>query len=390
MIEPITVPSSKSYTQRAMVLAALARGVSIIERPADCDDTRLLRDALASLGVGITWSEDHLEIDGGDLAAPRAPVFLGNAGTAVRFVAGLSLLIDGCIEVRGVEAMSRRPMPGLLAALRSMGVGIEELGRPSCPPLRFHGPGSPGPEVAIDPTGSSQQVSALLLVAPRLGLTVRLSSAPPSRPYIEMTLASIRAFGGVCGWQDEATLRVEPGGIEPTQYTVEADYSAAAMVLAGGWITGRQVTIRGLDPCSLQGDRVFASVLDSLDGPGPRTFDLRDAPDVVPPTVAAALFARGETRIDGVSHLRIKECDRVEVLASELARIGARIDSEQDSMTVRPGPLGPGARLDPHGDHRMAMAFGLVGLRVPGIEVMDPGCVSKSFPDFWDVLERLR
>jgi 3-phosphoshikimate 1-carboxyvinyltransferase len=162
------------------------------------------------------------------------------------------------------------------------------------------------------------------------------------------------------------------------------------MVLAGGWIAGREVHIRGLDADSLQGDRIFSAVLVELSKAAPRTLDLRDAPDLVPPTVAAALFARGETRILGVGHLRIKECDRVAVLATELGKLGARIDHDQESMTIRPGPLSASTSLDPHGDHRMAMAFGLVGLRVPDLEILDRGCVTKSFPNFWEVLERIR
>ncbi len=392
MAERVTVPPSKSYTQRALILAALAPGTSVIESPLDCDDSRVLRRALADMGVESDWRGDRLEIRGGGLCPPSRPLFLGNAGTAVRFMAGLSLVVPGSLQIEGDEAMTRRPMPGLLSALGSMGVGVTELGLPGCPPLRLDGPGSPTGEIAIDPAGSSQQVSSLMLVAPRLpkGLILRLATAPPSRPYIDMTLAVIREFGGTCRWDDELTLVVEPGGLRAARYTVEADYSAAAMVLAGGWIAGRDVHIRGLRPNSLQGDRVFLEVLNVLSRPGPRVLDLSDAPDVVPPTVAAALFAKGETRIDGIAHLRIKECDRVAVLAGELAKIGARIDEREDSMTVRPGPLAGGAELDPHGDHRMAMAFGLVGLRVPDLEILDPECVSKSFPDFWEVLERIR
>ena len=392
MADRVAVPHSKSYTQRALILASLAPGHSTIENPADCEDARVLRAALTDLGVESAWREERIEVRGGTLHAPERELFLGNNGTAVRFVSGLALVVRGTLHLDGVEAMRRRPMPGLLEALGTMGVGVEELGRPHCPPLRLEGPGSPGADVMLDPAGSSQQVSALLLAATSLerGLRISLTSKPPSRPYIDMTLSAIRAFGGSCGWADDATLFVEPGGLEATCFSVEADYSAAAMVLAGGWIAGREVRIRGLEPNSLQGDRVFVNVLRDLTGQGPRLLDLRDAPDVVPPAVAAALFAKGETRIEGVSHLRIKECDRVGVLSKELAKLGARINCDDDVMTVRPGPLGPGGTLDPHGDHRMAMAFGLVSLRVPNIEILDPECVSKSFPNFWEVLERLR
>jgi len=386
------VPSSKSYTQRALVLAALAPGRSMVRDAAESDDAHLLADAFRALGVRLSWKGGEIEVEGGgELRSPSMPLHLGNAGTAVRFASSLALLSAGPITIDGVEAMRRRPMPGLVRALRELGVTVEELGRPACPPFRLVRSRPPADRVKLDPAGSSQQLSSLLLVAPRLarGLTVELASEPPSRPYVEMTLAAIAAFGGRARWRGDREIRVEPG-LAATDYTVEGDWSGAAMLLAGAWIRGLDVRIDNLPAASLQGDRVFEEVLARLSRPGPREIDLNDAPDVVPPTVAAALFAEGPTRIVRIGHLRIKESDRIAVLASELGKIGARIAEDEDSMTVEPGRLSGPAELDPHGDHRMAMAFGLVGLRVPGITIADPGCVSKSFPDFWSALERLR
>ncbi len=391
----LSVPSSKSYTQRALILAALSTGRSTVVSPLDCDDSRVLVDALTSMGVCVTRGDDALVVDPGALHAPAGgSVHLGNAGTAVRFVTSLSLLIDSPLTVDGVEAMRRRPMAGLLEALRALGVDVEELGRAGCPPVRLiRTAPSPKKTVRLDPAGSSQQLSSLILVAPRLdqGLTIELVGELPSRPYVEMTLEALRRFGGRGEWTSDRTIEIHAGGLRGTKYVVEGDHSAAAMVLAAGWIAGRSVEIDNTEADSLQGDRIFAQVLRALDRPGPREIDLGDAPDVVPPAVAAALFAQGGTRIVNVAHLRIKESDRMAVLARELAKVGARIDVGRDSMTVTPdSALGGEATLDPHGDHRMAMAFGLVSLRVPGIEVLDPGCVSKSYPDFWSVLEAFR
>ena len=390
----VSVPSSKSYTQRALVLAALAPGQSVVRRPADCDDARVLVKALGDLGVDLSWdAPEAIRVrGGGPLEAPPGPVHLENAGTAVRFVTGLSALVRGSMVIDGVEAMRRRPMPGLLRALEDLGVSVEEQGRPGCPPVRLERRSSRVPErVDLDAAGSSQQLSALLLAAPRLerGLVIELSSELPSRPYVDMTLAAIRAFGGRADWVGPGALRVEPGGLAGREYEVEGDWSGAAMVLAGAWIRGIEVHIDNLPAESLQGDRVFTEVLAALSAEGPRAIDLGDAPDVVPPAVAAALFAEGATRFEGIGHLRIKESDRMAVLAGELAKVGADIECEDDAMTVRPRPLSGSAALDPHGDHRMAMAFGLARLRVPGIEVLDQGCVSKSFSDFWSVLEAL-
>lgn len=392
MVLAVRVPTSKSYAQRALVLAALAPGRSVVEELPGSDDVALLLAALRAMGAPVDQAGDRVTVEGGrPLEPPPEGVHLGNAGTAVRFVTGLSLLAEGPLLVDGVEAMRRRPMAGLLAALRSLGVEVEELGARACPPVRLERRGRPAGRVLLDATGSSQQVSALLLAGTRLegGLEVELSSEPPSRPYIDLTLDAIRAFGGEASWTSPRSLRVE-ARLAPARYVVEGDWSSAAMVLAAGWIRGVEVRVDNLSPSSLQGDRVFVDVLEALARPGPRAIDLGDAPDLVPPAVAAALFAEGATRLERIAHLRIKESDRIAVLAAELGKVGARIEAEADSMTVRPGPLRGGASLDPHGDHRMAMAFGLVGLRVPGLEVRDQGCVTKSFPGFFDVLERFR
>lgn len=388
-----TVPASKSITQRALVAATLASGRSLIHNPAECDDPRRLVQALRGLGVPIRREGRSLEVTGGGcLSAHSGAVAVGNAGTAARLLAGLSLHVRGPLVLDGDQAMRRRPMAGLVRALRQLGVAVEELGQPGCPPLRFTGSGSAPWGVSLDPTGSSQQVSALLLAGTGLkrGLTISLDGDVPSRPYVDMTLDVIRAFGGAAGWVDDRALRVEPG-LWPTELHVEADWSAAAMLLAGAWIVGETLSVSGLNEGSRQPDKVVLEVMGRLGEGQTAPIDLGSSPDLVPPVVAAALFARGVTRLVGIGHLRIKECDRIAVLTGELRKLGAWIDEGRSSMTVYPSPLeAPDTPLDPHGDHRMAMAFGLVGLRVDGLEVADPGCVSKSFPDFWQQLQVLR
>lgn len=389
----VAVPPSKSYTQRALVLAALSDGESTIENAADCDDSRLLVEALTKLGVDLRWSDGELAIEGGrPLSRPPGPLNLGNSGTALRFLSAFSLLTEFELELEGIQAMGRRPMPGLIDALRSLGVEVIERGSKGCPPVTLKGSGHRGGRVRLDPSGSSQQLSALLLVAPRLaeGLTIEVAGPIPSSPYVEMTIQTLDAFGGQGRWLDSNTIEVEAGRLEGRHYVVEGDWSAAAMVLAGGFITGRPVEIENLPVRSLQGDRIILDVLNRLERGRHNTLDLESTPDLVPAVVAAALFANGETRIEGIGHLRFKESDRLAVLADELTKLGASIQQESSALSIRPKSLRSGAPLDPHGDHRMAMAFGLVSLGVSGIEVLDRGCVSKSFPRFWDVLKRLR
>jgi 3-phosphoshikimate 1-carboxyvinyltransferase len=388
-----TVPASKSITQRALVAASLASGCSVVHNPAECDDPTQLAQALRVLGVPIRHQGGTLEVTGGGcLSAPSRAVSVGNTGTAARLLAGLSLHVNGPLVLDGDQAMRRRPMTGLIDALRHLGVAVEELGRRGCPPLRFTRSSPPSWGVNLDPTGSSQQVSALLLAGTKLkrGLTINLEADVPSRPYVDMTLDVIREFGGEAGWVDDHALRVEPG-LWPTELLVEADWSAAAMLLTGAWIAGKHLEIEGLSEGSHQPDKVVVEVLDRLSEGQNTTIDLGASPDVVPPVVAAALFARGSTKLTGIGHLRSKECDRISVLTGELRKLGAWIDESQASMTIYPAPLEASyTSLDPHGDHRMAMAFGLVGLRVDGLQVSDPECVSKSFPDFWQQLEVLR
>ncbi len=388
----ITVPGSKSVTQRALVAAALAPGRSLLTGALACDDSARLTEGLRRLGVRIEWEKDRVVVHGKTkLAAPDEPLMLGNAGTAVRFTSALALLADGPVIIDGVEAMRRRPMPGLVAALRALGAQVEELGAPACPPLRISPPNRTAKHVSLDPSGSSQQLSALLLAAPALGgLQVQLMGPLPSAPYVDLTIEVMEAFGATVQQASQPSYRVEPGGYRATRFQVEADHSSASYPLAAGWLTGKTVTIENLRSDSLQPDRVFAELLARLDQPGYLDLNLEASPDIAPTVAVCALFRRDPTDLTGLTHLRIKECDRLEVLANGLKSLGADITVQQDGWSIRPAPLQGPATLDSASDHRMAMCFGLVGLKVPGIHITDPDCVTKSYPDFWHMLDRFR
>jgi 3-phosphoshikimate 1-carboxyvinyltransferase len=398
MIE-LDVPSSKSVTQRALVLAALGDGESRILRPLDCDDARALLGALAALGVPTERSEDALVLAGRErLRAPEGTLDLGNAGTAVRFTSALALLADGPVRIDGDPAMRRRPMPGLLAALGALGARAEEQGRPGCPPVTIFPPKDLAQvprEVTLDTSGSSQQLSALMLVAPRLprGLRILLRGGLPSRPYVDLTAQVLRDFGAEVTLQEGThtpfELRVAHG-LGHRTYEVEGDHSSASYPLAAGFLTGLPVRVRNTRPDSLQGDRAFATLLEALASPpparSPRVFDLERTPDIAPTLATCALFAKGATLLTGCAHLRIKESDRLAVLARGFRAVGADLDEREDGLLIRPRALHGGACLDPAHDHRMAMCFALLGLRLPEIEVLDPACVSKSYPGFFDML----
>lgn len=395
MIE-VAVPSSKSITQRALILAALSDQPTELEAPLDCDDSRVLVDALRALGVLIGIGDDTWTVTPpARLASPTIhPTSLGNAGTAVRFLSGLAPLLPGPLCIDGDAAMRRRPMGGLLSALNQLGVEVIELGKPNCPPLLLRPlpNAEPPDEVVLHEVKSSQELSALLMMGCRLprGLRVRLTGSMPSWPYVELTFRAMAAFGVVVQTGDADTLTVPPVVPRAERFHVEGDWSSASYPLAAGWLTDREVRVTNTSTESVQGDRVFPRLLEKLSRPGPRIFTMNDTPDLVPTVVACALFAEGATEITGVAHLRIKESDRLAVLVRETQKLGAKIREMPDGLMVEPAALRGGAQLDPANDHRMAMAFGLISLRVDGLSVLNPDCVSKSYPDFWTMLARFR
>jgi 3-phosphoshikimate 1-carboxyvinyltransferase len=399
MIE-VRIPPSKSVTQRALILAALGAEPCRVIDPLDCDDSRAMAHGIEQLGGGVErggaqWRVVPLEVP---VEVADRSLRLGNAGTAVRFTTGLAVLLRGSYTVDGDEAMRGRPMPGLLAALGGLGVEVRELGRPGCPPVRLAGTAAgtaagPGPARArLEAGGSSQELSALLLAGCRIpgGLQVVVDGQLPSMPYVELTLAVMRAFGVEVERRSPETFRVPESAPSLSEYAVEPDWSSASYPLAASWLTGKPARVLGLRPDSVQGDRVFPEILEAIGRPGPREIDLADAPDLAPTAIACALFAEGETAITGAAHLRIKESDRIGVPLRELAKLGADLEERPDGLVVRPAPLRGPAALDPARDHRMAMAFGLVSLRVAGVQILDPDCVSKSYPDYWNMLEGFR
>jgi 3-phosphoshikimate 1-carboxyvinyltransferase len=389
------VPSSKSLTQRALVLAALADAPCLIRAPLCCDDSQTLSRGLAAMGVTIEEAADAwLVSPPSTLKVPAAPLVLGNAGTAVRFLAGLAPLVPGTYTVDGDDAMRKRPMPGLLGALRSLGVRVEEMGLPGCPPVRLDGraaKGSGARSVTLQAGGSSQELSAPLLSASSMagGLSIVVGGRLPSLPYVALTLDVLAAFGVHVERVGDAFV-VPPGRPHCAEYAVEGDWSSASYPLAAAWLTGKAVEVHNVTEESHQGDRAIVALLEQLRLAGPRTLRLGDTPDLVPTIVACALFARGRTEVREVAHLRLKESDRLAVLTRELRKLGAAVHELEDGLAIEPGPLVDGATLDPARDHRLAMAFGLVSLRLPATVVVERACVSKSYPDFWAMVEQFR
>ncbi len=405
----VRVPGSKSLTNRALLIAGLARGRSELSGALHSDDTQVMRDALRALGCSIEEQPERWAVGGRDgrFAAPRAPLDVGNSGTTARFLAAAAPLAEGPVVIDGNARMRERPIEDLARALGALGARVEVLGARGCPPLRTLPGGLRGGEAAIDARRSSQYVSAILLAAPYAERDVRLrfeGGILVSRPYVELTLQSMRGFGAEARFESEACLWVRAGRRYAARaWQIEPDASSAAYPLCAAAIAGGRVRVDGLPRDSLQADLALLPLLErmgcrvergashaALTGPsGPLRgidADMNALPDAVLALAVVALFAEGATRIRNVANLRIKESDRLAALERELAKLGAQVHAGADSLQIEPRPL-HGAAIDTYDDHRMAMAFALAGLRVPGVEIRDPGCVSKTWPDYFAALD---
>lgn len=412
-------PGSKSLTNRALLLAALAEGPSVLRGVLLADDSRQMFAALQALGFAPTLDEPSATVKitghGGRLpAAGEVKLHLGNAGTAYRFLTAACCLGLGRYSLDGIERMRQRPIGQLVEALHELGGKIAYLQTPEFPPLLVHGTGLRGGVLHMPPTLSSQYISALLQVGPfcKEGLSLRFEGPVTSRPYIEMTLATMAQFG-VEAKVDPAFTRIDiaPGRYSAADYAIEPDASNASYFLAAAAIIpGSRCTIEGLGIGSVQGDVGFADVLhkmgagmlfgrDFITVIGPPEgeslrgidLDLNHMPDMAQTLAAVALFAKGPTTIRNVGNLRVKETDRLAALRNELTKLGAAVRIEGDDLFIEPPPEGRirPATIDTYNDHRMAMSFAVVGLRAPGVAINDPGCVEKTFPEFFEYLGRL-
>lgn len=403
----ICVPGSKSITNRALICAALAQGESTIRNASDSDDTALLANGLNQLGVLVRKRDDALIVHGtgGKLYAPKFPIPVGNAGTTLRFLISLSSLAQGKVVLEGAHRMSERPMEELLNALRSFGVKVNA--RSGIPRYEVEGGTLKGGLARANGDKSSQFLSSLLMVASyATGETViEVEGALSSSSYVDMTLDAMKRFGVAVDCTGNKRFSVRAcQRYRPTEFVVEPDASGASYFFAAAAITGGEVVVEGLNSKSLQGEIGFTRILESMgctvseEGDGIRVkgnsrlsgvlVDMNSMPDAVPTLAVTALFASGPTRIRNVAHLRYKESDRLDALAAELTKLGAHITVTDDRLEIDPSKL-TGAQLDTYDDHRLAMSFSLIGLRVQGVKIENPDCVRKSFPSFWKEFEKL-
>lgn len=407
----IRPPGSKSITNRAILCAALARGQSTLRGALDSDDTRVMVESLRKLGLAVDVHHDAhvVTISGcdGQIPASEADLFVGNSGTTVRFLTAALTLGQGRFRMDGVPRMRERPIADLLDALNTLGAKAISEHDTGAPPVVVQAAGLPGGTAQIAGGISSQFLSGILMAAPyaRDDVTLIVKQGQlVSWPYVEMTLRVMDSFGVNVSHEDYARFKIPSGdGYTARDYVIEPDASAASYFWGAAAISGGCVTVEGLNREAIQGDVAFCECLekmgcqvsyadDSITVQGRELHgidvDMNAISDTVQTIGAVALFADGPTTVRGVAHIRHKETDRIGDLATELRKFGASAEETADGLVITPGDL-QGARIETYDDHRMAMSLALVGLKVPGVVILNPRCTAKTYPNFFDDLARL-
>lgn len=406
----LSLPGSKSLTNRALLIGALAEGESVLRGVLDSDDTRYMAAALDGLGFALDWDRRRATLRiggrGGEIPARGGDLFGGNAGTVVRFLVSLVALGHGRFRVDGDPRMRERPIADLLEALAALGVAARSERQNGCPPVVVDAAGIPGGHAEIPGGTSSQFASSILLAAPYAARDVRLTIAGRlvGAPFVDMTLGLMRR-AGVETVRRDAEIRVAARQrYRSGEVAIEPDATAASYFFAAAALLGGEVKIRGLGPDSLQGDVAFVDVLTAMGAEARRErdgivvrgrelrgvdHDFRAISDTFLTAAALAPFAASPTRIRGIGHTRRQESDRIGAVARELSRLGVSVRESPDELVIEPSGV-HGGEVETYDDHRMAMSFALIGLRVPGIRIRNPRCVDKTFPDFFQRLDSLR
>ena len=404
IVATVECPPSKSYTNRALLIAALAEGVSTLHNPLFSDDTKYMRLALEQFGIHVRQEDRTFVIlgTGGHLECPRNDISIGLAGTTMRFLTTFAALSPGTTNLTGERRMLERPIADLLDALNQMGVKVRSKKNNGCPPLEIPGGGIPGGRVDLSGDNSSQYLTSLLISAPyfKNDTTINVVGNLTSKSYADVTMDIMKDFGVTVENDNYRRFLVSAGQTYcAANYTVEADWSSASYFLAAAAITEGEITVTGLNPNSVQGDAGFLNVLEQMGCIIRRSHEkvfikgnplrgininMNSMPDAVQTLAVTALFAKGETSLSGISNLRIKETDRIGALKQELSQLGAHVEAGDDFLKIRPGDNYAPRDIESYDDHRMAMSLALTGLKIPGIRIKHPSCVEISFPDFFE------
>jgi 3-phosphoshikimate 1-carboxyvinyltransferase len=408
----VTIPGSKSITHRALIAGGLAAGRTVLKNDLRCEDTFHTAHVLKAIGVKMKRNGNHLIIEGLGEKARDQPwekaLYLGNSGTSFRLLLPVLALAKGRFLMTGTPRMRERPIGPLVDALQELGAKVSCINGDALPPVHIASDGIPGGIVALPGDASSQFLSALLLSGPysEKDVEITVKGDLVSRPYVDVTLHVMAAFGVQVEREGYEKFTVHSGQrYVPREYTVQGDASSASYFWAGAAITGRTVTTRNIHPEGRQGDVRLLEVFEAMGCTVAREsdrvsvtggilkgidVDMGPMPDMVPSLAAVALFAEGKSTIRNVGHLRFKESDRLSAVTEEWRKLGGRVEEFEDSLVVHGSGKLSGAEVDPHDDHRLAMSLAVVGLKVPGVRIQNPACVSKSFPEFWDLWKDFR
>jgi len=404
----VRVPGSKSLSQRALVASALAKGDSAIHNVLVSEDTTYLMEGLKSLGADIVPTKNGFSVSGtaGKISNNGKDLFLGNNGTALRFLTALVCLGKGKYVLTGEKRLCERPVGALVDALKAMEINISC--RNNCPPVEINANGLSGGKVVLRDIESSQYVSALLLCAPYTtkGIDLTLEGGVVSTPYIELTINVMQDFGAKISQTGKYAYHVNAGEIyQARNYFVEGDASSASYFFLAAAILKKTIRVEGISRQSRQGDIRLLDIFEKLGckvrsaenwvevtggdfARGNLAFDLNEMPDMVPTLAVLSAFREGQTIIENVAHLRIKESNRIAAVVEELNRVGIKAEELKEGIMIQGGKMHP-AKIETYNDHRMAMSFAIAGLSARGIEISDKKCVDKSFPTFWEELRKL-
>ena len=410
----ITLPGSKSLSNRVLLLAMLSEGETFIENLLDSDDVRRMIDALAKLKISYEENRPDKKIrvkgERGRIPVDKAELFLGNAGTAIRPLTAALTLGHGRFVLDGIERMRERPIQDLLDGLNQLGAQVRSINNTGCPPVEIIANGLPGGITELSGAISSQYLSAILLTSPyaQTPVEIRIKDHLVSIPYVEMTIRLMNRFGVNVGVSEDFKgfhINAPQSYKSPGTYFVEGDASSASYFLAGAAITGGTITVIGCGTDSLQGDARFAEIMEMMGAevqwePNQITVrgsgnlkgidvDMNEMPDAAMTLAVAALFAKGTTAIRNIYNWRLKETERLQAVSSELKKLGATIEEGEDYIIIEPPERLLPAEIVTYDDHRMAMAFSLAACGGVPIAILDPLCVSKTFPDYFDQLSKL-
>ncbi len=409
----VNLPGSKSLSNRALLLAALAKGRTKITNLLESDDTKYMLNALEQLGIDYTLSSDRtvciVEGNGGPIWSRRPQkLFLGNAGTAMRPLCAALTLGEGSYTLTGDPRMKERPIAHLVDALRQAGAKINYLENKGYPPIHIEAKGLKGGNIEINGAISSQFLTALLMAAPMAegDMTIRITGELVSKPYIDITLDMMQKFGVEVAHEDYKVFNVKGNQCyhSPGTYMIEGDASSASYFLAAAAIKGGKVKVTGIGSKSIQGDVAFADVLEKMgasvewgedfiavsrDALYGIDMDFNHIPDAAMTIATAALFAEGPTTLRNIYNWRVKETDRLHAMATELRKVGAEVEEGEDYLKITPPKQLRHAAIDTYDDHRMAMCFSLLALDEVSVTINEPECVAKTFPRYFEILEEL-